>query len=115
MGETKGVAFRLHAQPENPDFDARREDEMEVHVAFIEILNAKCPARPALHIAAADVGRIRIELERDGRFRLDQRDVLRRRGVHFHLHRKQGDGGQRKTEGDKPDGGFHGREKAVVG
>ena len=44
---------------------------MEVHVAFIEILNAKCPARTALHIAAADVGRIRVELERDGRFRLD--------------------------------------------
>ena len=109
VGEAKRVALRLHAEPEDPDLDARRQDEMEVHVAFIEILDAKCAA---LHITAADVGRIRIELEGDGRFRLDQRHVLRGSGIDFDLHREEADGGQGKAEGDKPDGGFHGRKGA---
>ena len=71
---TKRIAFGLNAEPQDADRDARREDEMNPRIALVKIPHAQ-PA--ALDVAVADVSFLGVKLERERRFRFDQRHVLR--------------------------------------
>ena len=73
MRIAKRIAFRLHAQAENSDLHARRQDEIELRIALVEIPYTEAAA---LDVALADVGLFRVKLERKGRLRLDQRHVF---------------------------------------